>query len=318
MLIWGLIIAIVLFPLFDRLRKLFWRRNKLTSFLITLVVLSILVLPSIWLVEELVKGIKFLAGFSSEGSLYIPVPHESVKDWPLIGHWLYENWLSASEDLGGSMQDYLPQIVNWSQKLLEKLANTGLGLLHLAASIVIAGIFLVFFEKGSITGKRIFNKMAGERGEEFLEITLSTIHNVATGVLGVALIQTALMGVALILAGVPLAAVWIILILIMTITQIPVLIFNIPLFIYLFAFREPLPAVLWSLLFLVTGMLDNVLKPLFMGKDARVPTLVVFLGALGGFIAFQFIGLFLGAIILSLAYQLYLAWLFNPEEDSKK
>ena len=232
--------------------------------------------------------------------------------------WLHENWLAASENLGESVKKYLPQIVNWSQVLLEKLASTGLGILHLGASIIIAGVFLVFFEKGALTGKQFFNKMLGERGDEFLEITLSTIHNVASGVLGVAVIQTSLMGVALILAGVPLAAVWIVVILVFTIAQIPVLIFNIPLIIYLFAFREPLPAVFWSILFLVLGMMDNVLKPLLMGKGAKVPTAVIFLGALGGFIAFHFIGLFLGAIILSLAYKLYLAWLFGGEEQAQK
>jgi len=116
------------------------------------------------------------------------------------------------------------------------------------------------------------------------------------------------MGVGLILVPIPLAAVWIVLILVMTIAQLPVLLFNIPLIIYLFAFMDPLPAVLWTLYFLVMGMIDNVLKPLLMGKGLEVPMLVIFLGALGGFMAFGFIGLFLGSIVLSLAYKLYSAW----------
>ena len=143
-------------------------------------------------------------------------------------------------------------------------------------------------------------------------MSLLTIRNVATGVLGVAIIQTTLMGVGLILADIPLAAVWIVLILVMTIAQLPVLLFNIPLIIYLFAFMDPLPAVLWTLYFLVMGMIDNILKPMLMGKGASVPMLVIFLGALGGFMAFGFIGLFLGSIVLSLAYKLYLTWV-NPE-----
>jgi len=120
------------------------------------------------------------------------------------------------------------------------------------------------------------------------------------------------MGLGLILANIPLAAVWIVLILVMTIAQLPVLLFNIPLIIYLFAFMDPLPAVLWTLYFLVMGMIDNILKPLLMGKGASVPMLVIFLGALGGFMAFGFIGLFLGSIVLSLAYKLYLTWV-SPE-----
>jgi predicted PurR-regulated permease PerM len=215
--------------------------------------------------------------------------------------------------MSDSLTGFMPQIMTWGERTLATLANTGLGVLQFAASIIIAGILLVFFEKGSESGRKIFQKIVGERGQEFLEISLQTMRNVATGVLGVAVIQTTLMGAGLILAGIPLAAVWIVVILVMTIAQIPVLLFNIPLIIYLFAFQDPLPAVLWTLYFLVMGMIDNILKPLIMGKGSDVPMLVIFLGALGGFMAFGFIGLFLGSIVLSLAYKLYLTWISVQE-----
>ena len=312
MLLWGLIIAIILFPVYFRLRGWLGKRNKLSSIILTIVALSILTLPSIWLVNQLVEGVKFLAENFQAGDLHIPPPTASVADWPLIGNWMYENWLELSENMGESLRGFMPQIVAWGEKTLGTLANAGLGVLQFAASIIIAGIFLIFFEKGSESGRKIFQKVVGERGEEFLDMSLLTIRNVATGVLGVAIIQTTLMGVGLILADIPLAAVWIVLILVMTIAQLPVLLFNIPLIIYLFAFMDPLPAVLWTLYFLVMGMIDNILKPMLMGKGASVPMLVIFLGALGGFMAFGFIGLFLGSIVLSLAYKLYLTWV-NPE-----
>lgn len=313
MLLWGLIISIILFPVFQQLRNLLGKRNKLSSIVLTVVALSILVLPSIWLVNQLVEGVRFLAENIQAGDLSIPTPSESVADWPVIGNWLYEHWLDLSENMDESLKGFLPQILSWGEKTLGTLANTGLGILQFAASIIIAGIFLIFFEKGSESGKQIFKKVVGSRGEEFLDISLQTIRNVATGVLGVAVIQTTLMGLGLILANVPLAAVWIVVILVMTIAQIPALLFNIPLIIYLFAFMDPLPAVLWTLYFLVMGMIDNILKPLIMGKGSKVPMLVIFLGALGGFMAFGFIGLFLGSIVLSLAYKLYLTWIALDE-----
>ena len=308
MLLWGLIIAIILFPVYFRLRGWLGKRNKLSSIILTVVALSILTLPSIWLVNQLVEGVKVLAGNFQAGDMHITPPSESVADWPVIGNWLYDHWLELSENTGESLRGFMPQIVAWGEKTLGTLANTGLGILQFAASIIIAGIFLIFFEKGSESGRRIFQKIVGDRGDEFLEISLQTIRNVTTGVLGVAIIQTTLMGLGLILANIPLAAVWIVLILVMTISQLPVLLFNIPLIIYLFAFMDPLPAVLWTIFFLVMGMIDNILKPLLMGKGATVPMLVIFLGALGGFMAFGFIGLFLGSIVLSLAYKLYLTW----------
>jgi predicted PurR-regulated permease PerM len=313
MLFWGLIVAIILFPLFHRLSGWLGQRNKLSSILITMVALSVMVLPSIWLVNQLVEGIKFLAEYIHEGDVTIPPPSESVANWPLIGNWLYEKWLALSSNIGDNLKGFMPQIVSWGEKTLGTLANIGIGVVQFAASIIIAGIFLIFFKKGSVAGSKIFNKVLGNRGQEFLDISLKTIRNVATGVLGVALIQTTLMGGGLILAHIPLAAVWILLILVMTIAQIPVLLFNIPLIIYLFAFMDPFPAVLWTLYFLVFGMIDNILKPLFMGKGSDVPMLIIFLGTLGGFIAFGFIGLFLGAIVLSLAYKLYSTWVDSVE-----
>ncbi len=307
-LLWGLIIAIILFPLFQKLNQWVGKRYKLSSVIIILVALAVLVLPSIWLVNQLVDGVKFLADGIREGNIAIPEPSESVADWPLIGPWMYENWLQLSQNFGGSVKGFLPQITTGGEKILGALANTGIGILQFAVSIIIAGIFLIFFERGSESGRKIFNRLAGDRGEEFLEISLLTIRNVATGVLGVAIIQTTLMSTGLILSDIPLAAVWIIVILIMTIAQIPVLLFNIPMIIYLFAYRDPLPAALWSIYFVVIGLIDNYLKPLIMGKGATVPMLVIFLGAIGGFMAFGFIGLFLGAILLSLAFKLYTTW----------
>lgn len=313
MLLWGLIIAIILFPVFERLRSVLGKRNKLSSIILTLVAISILVLPSVWLVNQLVEGVRFLAENIQAGDLSIPPPSESVADWPVIGNWLYEGWMDLSENMADSLRGFMPQIVEWGEKALGALANTGLGILQFAASILIAGIFLVFFERGAESGKRIFQKVVGERGEEFLELSLNTIRNVTTGVLAVAIIQTTLMGIGLFLANIPLAAVWIVLLLVMTIAQIPALLFNIPLVIYLFAFMDPLPAVLWTLYFLVMGMIDNILKPILMGKGSDIPMLVIFLGALGGFIAFGFIGLFLGSIVLSLAYKLYVTWISQEE-----
>jgi predicted PurR-regulated permease PerM len=308
LLLWGLIIAIILFPLFQKLRGWLGNRKKISSILIMVVALAILVIPSIWLVNQLVDGIKLLAENFQDGQIQIPPPSESVAGWPLIGEWLYENWLELSENIGPSLKKFLPQIAAWGEKVFGALANTGIGILQFAVSIIIAGIFLMYFEKGSVSGKAIFHKIVGERGDEFLETSLVTIRNVAAGVLGVAIIQTSLMGVGLVFSGIPLAAVWIILILVMTIAQIPVLIFNIFIIIYLFAFKDPGVAVLWSLYFMVMGMIDNVLKPMIMGKGASVPMLIIFLGAIGGFMAFGFIGLFLGAILLSLAYKLYTTW----------
>ena len=306
--VWGMIIAVILFPISNKLSSLLGNRHKLSSVLIMLIALLLLTLPSIWLVNEIVEGIKFLSESMQDKNFTFPAPSESVAEWPLIGSWLYDKWMDLSQNLGESLERYLPQITVWGERVLGTLANTGMGILAFAGSIIIAGIFLIYFESGAESGKKLFRKIAGDQGDEFLNISVVTMRNVAVGVLGVAIIQTSLMGVGLILAQIPLAGLWILVILIMTIAQIPALLFSIPVIIYMFAFKDPLPAALWSVYLLVMGALDNILKPMFMGKGSTVPTIVIFLGAIGGFAAFGFIGLFLGAMLLSLAYRLYLAW----------
>ena len=306
--VWGMIIAVILFPISNKLSSLLGNRHKLSSVLIMLIALLLLTLPSIWLVNEIVEGIKFLSESMQDENFTFPAPSESVAEWPLIGSWLYDKWMDLSQNLGESLERYLPQITVWGERVLGTLANTGMGILAFAGSIIIAGIFLIYFESGAESGKKLFRKIAGDQGDEFLNISVVTMRNVAVGVLGVAIIQTSLMGVGLILAQIPLAGLWILVILIMTIAQIPALLFSIPVIIYMFAFKDPLPAALWSVYLLVMGAMDNILKPMFMGKGSTVPTIVIFLGAIGGFAAFGFIGLFLGAMLLSLAYRLYLAW----------
>ena len=149
----------------------------------------------------------------------------------------------------------------------------------------------------------------GERGDEFAEISNVTIKNVAKGILGVAIIQSTLAGIGFILAGVPYAGLWALICLILAIIQIGPALLIIPVIIYLFSTMGLLGAILWTVYFVVVMISDNFLKPILLGKGAPVPMLVIFLGTIGGFITSGFVGMFIGAIILSLGYKLFITWL---------
>jgi predicted PurR-regulated permease PerM len=308
-LLWALIIAIILAPVYERMGKWFGGRKKLSALVIALIGLAILLVPSYLLVDSIVVGLRELGESFREGTLDLPPPPASVAEWPLIGEWLYGNWVEIHEDLTEAVRKYMPQLRGFGEKVLNSLAGTGLGILQFALSIIIASVMLTYTEKVVSGIDRLFIKLAGDKGLEYAEVIDKTVRNVATGVLGVAIIQTTLFGAAMIFSGVPLAGFWILICLIIAIIQIPMIIVSLPLVIYSFATKEPLPAILWSLVFLVIGGVDNFLKPLIMGAGASVPMLVIFLGALGGFIAYGFLGLFFGAFVVSLGYKLYQAWL---------
>jgi predicted PurR-regulated permease PerM len=62
-------------------------------------------------------------------------------------------------------------------------------------------------------------------------------------------------------------------------------------------------------------LVDNILKPILLGKSSQVPTLVIFLGVIGGFMMSGFIGLFTGAIVLSIGYTLAAKWMEETQEE---
>ena len=157
----------------------------------------------------------------------------------------------------------------------------------------------------ALVAKRLF----GDRSEEYSKTIVQTVRNVAKGILGVAFIQFVIMGLSFVLAGVPLAGLWALVVFLLALVQLPGALVAIPVIVYVYSVKEPVPATIWSVIILICGLSDNVLKPLLMGKGAPVPMLVIFLGAIGGFVLSGFIGLFTGAIVLSLGYKLTGLWI---------
>lgn len=311
--VWALIIAVALLPLYYKLAGLLGNRKKLASFLITLILLAIILVPSFIFTESLVAGIQRLTKDLEGNTLIIPPPPEDVADWPLIGGTVHSSWTLASESLEKAVMQYSEQLRAVGSWLLNAVMGTGLGIIQLLASIIIAGIFLVFSEPGGNMVNRLFTRLVGEKGNEYAEASKVTIRNVAKGVLGVALIQSFLAGLVFLAAGVPYAGLWALIALIFCIIQVGPGLVIIPVIIYLFTVKSTVMAVIWMVLLILVMLSDNVLKPILMGKGAPVPMLVIFLGAIGGFMSMGFIGLFMGAIVLSLGYKLFLVYV----EDAK-
>jgi predicted PurR-regulated permease PerM len=193
--------------------------------------------------------------------------------------------------------------------LIGPLGGFGKGVIMFVVSVIIAGVFLIKAESSAAFVRRLIHRLAGERSEEVIPVVGVTVKNVAKGILGVAFFQFLTAGTVFVLANVPLPGLWAFAVLVFAILQLPAAIVMLPVIIYLFSVSEPLPAILWTIALLVIGLSDNVLKPLLMGKGSSVPMLVIFLGAIGGFIFSGLIGLFTGAIVLSVGYNLMVHWI---------
>jgi predicted PurR-regulated permease PerM len=316
--LWGAIMAVAIYPLFVKAYTVLGGRQKLTAILITLLALTLLITPTVMLAGSLVENTKSLAEQVQAGTIAVPPPSDTVKDWPLIGEKLYGSWKLASVNLEAALQKFSPQVEAASKWMLSAAAGIGGGILMFIVAIVVAGAFLVVGRSGRKAMETLAGRLMGAKGgKEFVQLAGATIRSVAQGVLGVALIQSTLAAVGLLVMGVPYAGVWAILVLFFAIVQLPPLLILGPIIVYEFSVAETLPAVVFMVWSMLVSVSDGFLKPLFLGRGMDTPMLVILLGAIGGMMLSGIIGLFVGAVVLAVGYSLLIAWLAQEAPDSK-
>ena len=308
---WGVVIAIAVYPAYRWLRSILGERGTLAAVLFALIFLAILIVPVALLTETVIEGVQTLTAQVKDGTLGVPPPPASVGTWPIIGAPLQKLWNTASTDLTGLLQSLAPKITTLVPGVLAASAGFALTVLQFVLSILVTGVLLANASGCATATRSLTNRLFGERGPEFEDLAGSTIRSVTNGILGVAVIQTVLAGLGFLIGGLPGVGLWTLIFLFAAVLQAGALIL-VPAVIYMFAIAGTTKAVLFLLWCIVVALIDNVLKPLLLGRGVAVPIAVVFLGAIGGFIAMGIIGLFVGAIVLSVGYKLFLAWLEVP------
>lgn len=308
---WGIIIAIAVYPAYRKLERLLGGRGTLAAILCTLIFLAILIVPVALLTDTMVGGIRTLSTHIREGSLSIPPPPASVGTWPLVGPPLSNIWNMASTNLTGLLKSFAPQIREFAPTLLHTSAGIGMTVLEFILSILVAGVLLARASGGATVTHSLANRLFGSRGPEFEELAGATIRSVTNGIIGVAVIQAVLAGIGFLVAGLPGAGLWTLVFLFTSVIQIGGVVLFAAI-IYMFVIASATKAVLFLVWCVVVALMEQVLKPLLLGRGVAVPMVVIFLGAIGGFLSLGIIGLFVGAIILSVGYKLFLAWLEGP------
>ncbi len=312
-ILWSLILALAMYPLHNLLSKKMGGKPKLASFIIVFFILVVVFVPTWLLIDSLIEQVKNLKTSFDNGTLTIPPPPEKVRSWPIVGENFYRTWHNASLDLEQTVVKHKDQLIGVGTTVAKGIFSAAGGIIQIMVSLIIAGILLVIGGAGEAI-RKFFRKLAGNRGDEFADMTMKTVASVVKGIIGVALILALLHGIIFLLAGVPYAGIWTLLVFILGVLQIPIIFITLPIIIFLFAEKELLPAVVWLVLLLVAGLSDNILKPILLGKGAPVPMLVIFIGVIGGFIFSGFIGLFTGAIVMSIGYRLFIGWINADSE----
>jgi len=313
-LVWGGIIAIAVYPLFVKLSGLSGQRPVLSSVLISLGLLSLLIVPMVLLTSSSIEIAGYLATELKSGKIQLPHLQPLLGKVPLIGQWLQD--FIVTEDIETILGYFAPLLKTLGQQLLSFSAGVGSLLIHSLIAIVVAGFFLLKADQLGNCSIKLSSKLADEKGRMLNLLAVKTIMNVTQGIVGVAVLQAVLSGTGMLLADVPGAGIWTLLILILATIQLPPMLILLPVAIYLFYVSSLFVAISFLVLSIAISIIDAPIRAFLMSRDSRIPMLVIMIGAIGGMLAFGIIGLFVGAVVLAVGYELFNSWL--QDNDSAK
>ena len=311
LMVWALILAVALYPLHQLVAARIGNRQGLAATLLVILGIILIAAPTAVLLSSLGDSMRQLITDVQNNSLAIPAPPDSVARWPIVGKKIHAFWSRAYSDLPALVQSMQPKIGELARAALAFVAGIGVGVLQFLASFIIAGIIMAFGQAGDRTCQAIFERLAGGgRGAALARLSTATIRAVAQGVIGVAFIQALIVGLCLLIAGVPWAGVLTLVVLVLGIAQVPAFIVTLPAIGYIWwrGDHGTALAIGYTVLIFVAGMADNVLKPLMLGRGVAVPMPVVLFGALGGMASAGILGMFVGATLLALGYQIFMEW----------
>lgn len=317
LVLWALILAVALYPLNQRLANRFSGRQGRAAALLVVAGLLLIGVPSAMLGSSFANHIHNTYTAIENNTIEFKQPDPAVAEWPVVGKKIHAAWSQAANNLPAFLKKNQPHIEGLTKYVLSFAASTAGGLFLFIGALIVAGIMMAYGESGSQAMQRIISRLSGpKKGPQVYRLSTATIRSVATGVIGVAVIQALLLGVGFVLAGIPAAGVLAVIVLILGIAQMPAALVSLPAIAYLWWSGDASTAsnIFFTVYLLVAGMADNVLKPLLLGRGVDAPMPVILLGAMGGMVSSGIIGLFIGAVMLAVGYQIFMSWVDEGEE----
>jgi len=311
--IWAGIMAIAVYPLCLRIAGWLGGRVSLSAGLLSFVGVLLLLGPVATFAVILAGDAQTSMDALANDSFKLPHPKESLRNWPLVGNAIYDFWSLAATNFKAAATKVGPQLKDVAEVALSGLVGTGLALLQFLAAFVIAGFLLPRAGRLRQATESLARRLVGGEGSSLVGIMIETIRNVARGILGTAVIQTFFAGLGMVAVGIPGAGVWTAVCLLLSIVQIGPGLVLIGTIVYLFFKASTLVAVVYTLWAGGVMIMDNFLKPILMGRNSAVPIVVLFLGVIGGTLAYGIIGVFVGPVILAVGYTLFALWVSETE-----
>jgi predicted PurR-regulated permease PerM len=310
-IIWATMLAIATWPLLQSLQSKLWNSRALAVAVITTAILVIFVVPFWLAIGTIVRHsgqiIEWAEHLAATG---LPPPPSWIESIPLIGSNISNAWRDiANDDLPELLQKgrpYAGMITRW---FIEAMGSLGSVLVQFLLTVAIVAIMYAQGENAAITARRFGSRLAGTRGEQAVVLAGQAVRGVALGVVLTAFIQSGVGAFGLFVAGIPLASVLCAVMFMLCIAQLGPGLVLVPAVIWVFATGATGWGVFLAIVSVAAITIDNFVRPILIRRGVHLPLLLILAGVIGGLIAFGLVGIFLGPMILAVAYTLFRAWL---------
>ena len=317
-IIWAIMIVVPTWPIMLRVQARLRNRRGYAVVVMTLALLLVLVVPLTLAIGTVVDNADVIVGWAkSLAHLSVPPPPDWVGKLPLVGGTIAQFWGQAAatgfEELAAKAAPYAGRVAKW---FAAEMGGAGLVLVQFLVTVVIACILYATGEQAAASMLQFGRRLAGERGENTMRLAGQAIRGVALGVVVTALTQSLLGGIGLAITGVPFAALLTGLMFFLCIAQLGPTLVLAPAVVWLYWTGETAWGTVLLVFAIVAGTIDNFLRPLLIRMGADLPLLLIFAGVIGGLIAFGLIGIFVGPVVLAVAYTLLKSWMDEAPEPS--
>lgn len=308
--IWATMIVVATWPEMRWLESRFRGRRWLAVTLMVLLLMLLFMVPLLIAVSTIYGHTDEIRSYSKEfATIQIPAPPDWLAKLPFIGEKLQELWeesrTGGPKAMLAELTPYADNIAKWA---VAQAGSLGTVLIQFLLTVILSAVLYMGAESAAQAALRFGQRLAGRQGETSVILAGQSIRAVALGVGVTAVIQSALGGVGLAIAGVPFAGLLSAVMLLMCIAQLGPGLVMFPAVAWLYwtgSHSWGTFLLIWSL---VVVTMDNFVRPALIKRGADLPLLLIFAGVIGGLLAFGLLGIFVGPVLLAVSYTLLDAW----------